>query len=112
MLAAALFAMLAVGIYAHVDSWVTRDEIANNVLGRETSAVTPKDSTTVYGFARTMWCRLKYNKECNQPGATERTKVGEESMSTDALIERELKNIENEVRNDRGEVQGSNYWSM
>jgi len=112
MLVAALFTMLAVGIYAHVDSWVTRTEISNNVLGRETSATATTNPATGENFFQTMWCRLRYGKSCDTMKTAGQTKVGEDNMSTDALIDRELRNLENEMKSDQGADQSSSYWSM
>lgn len=55
MFAAALFAMLCVGIYAHVDSWVVKRELDSKVLGRETGETT---------FIQTLWCRLRLGRDC------------------------------------------------
>lgn len=108
MLMAALFAMLCVGIYAHVDSWVVKS--SSSVLGQETSK-SIGGNLTVGSFVRKMWCRLRFGRNC-QFDATVQTNMSEEGMSTDVLIDRELRNIENEVKNDQGEIQGSSYWSM
>lgn len=104
MLVAALFTMLCVGIYAGVDRRVERYEGQRQVLGSDTG--------TIKNFFQLVWCRLKYGVKCEQSKVSEKTMVDDKSMSVDSLIDRELKNLENEVKTDRGEDQNSSYWSM
>lgn len=109
MLVAALFALLCVGLYAHVDSYVNQKELAN-VLGTETS--TESGFSKSKNFLRMVWCRLRYGIKCSQTTADQQTGVSEDSMTVDQILERELRNIESEIRIDRGAEQGSSYWSM
>lgn len=64
MLVAALFVMLCVGIYAHVDSWVTKREVSSKVLGRETPATISGNPAQAATFIQTVWCRLRYGRGC------------------------------------------------
>ena len=110
MLAAALFVMLSVGVYGLVDGWVANKE-TENVLGTSTN-VTVAGETTVSGLIQTMWCRLRYGIKCNQMREQEQNGVSEDNIPVEQYLEREIRNLENEIKIDRGADQGSSYWSM
>ena len=114
MLAAALFVMLSVGVYAHVDSWVIRKEVSEGILGETTSVnvTTAENSTTASELLRLMWCRLRSGRKCELRSEDERAAANETSLPVDQLLEREIRNLENEIKTDRGSDQGNNYWSM
>ena len=114
MLAAALFTLLSVGLYAHVDGWVIRKEIPVSVLGRDTSSdvTTSEESRGASDFFQTMWCRLRYGSKCEQMRAQEENGISEDSIPVEQYLEREIRNLENEIKTDRGEDQGGSYWSM
>jgi len=114
MLAAALFVMLTVGIYGLVDGWVGRQEIPEGILGETTTAnvTTSVDSTRAGDFLQLMWCRLRYGTKCEQTRSSGQTSVNGNDLPVGQLLDREIRNIQNEIKTDRGSDQGNSYWSM
>lgn len=108
LLMAACFAILAVGIYANVDGWLVRKEFAPMVLSETTTR------WDFRSFWQKIWGRLLYGARYDQmikEGAT-KTQDVTENLPVETQIERELKNIENEMKSDLGSDENSSYWSM
>lgn len=108
LLMAACFTILAVGIYAHVDGYLVEKQYEPSVLGWET-----KKETTVKSILEKIWGRLRYGDKYDAM-VSEKTQAenGEQELPADASIERELMNLENEMKNDAGSDTNSSYWSM
>ena len=108
LLMAACFTILAVGIYAHVDGYLVEKQLEPSVLGWET-----KKETTLKSIWEKIWGRLRYGDKYEaMVEAKAQTENGEQELPVDTSIERELMNLENEMKNDAGTDTNSSYWSM
>lgn len=108
LLMAACFTILAVGIYAHVDGWLMKKEFAPVVLGE---TATRWDWNALW---QKIWGRLRYGAKYGQAVKEEaaKTQNATEDLPVESQIERELKNIENEMNSDSDGDENSSYWSM
>lgn len=111
MLASALFVMLSVGVYGLVDGWVANKEISQYVLGTS-SNITIAGETSISGLLQTIWCRLRYGTKCDQMRNQQQSGISEDNIPVEQVLEREIRNLENEIKTDRGADQSSSYWSM
>lgn len=114
MYMAALFTMLSVGVYAHIDGWVSQKRLDEYILGETTStnATTSTSSTGASDFVQLMWCRLRFGIKCDQTRTNGQISANETDLPVEQLLEREIRNLENEIKIDRGSDQGNSYWSM
>lgn len=109
LLMAACFTILAVGVYAHVDGYLVKKQYEPSVLGWES-----KKQTTLASILDKVWGRLRYGSSYDPSVADDKTRTeqGDQTLPVDALLERELKNIESEMKSDPGADTASSYWSM
>lgn len=101
---AALFVLFCVGVYAHVDSRIVKMEFAQSVLGEE--------STISASLVQKMWCRLRYGTKCNQMLVSATKETNLDTIPVEKLLEREIQNLELEIKTDRGAEEGGSYWAM